>query len=48
MTPSPGEQYRYAVYRGPWEYEVLMQGLGIGQQLGWLAAQLAGDAWQTG
>lgn len=36
-----GEQYRHAVYRGPWEYEVPMQGLGIGQQLGWLTTRLS-------
>lgn len=43
-----GEQYPYPVYRGPWEYEVPMQGLGIGQQRGWLAAKLSGDERQTG
>lgn len=42
-----GEQFRYAVYRGPWEYEVPMQGLGIGQQLGWLTAQLSGNERQV-
>jgi hypothetical protein len=43
-----GEHYRYAVYRGPWEYEVPLQGLGIGQQLGWLTSQLSGEVQQAG
>jgi hypothetical protein len=42
-----GQQYRYAVYGGPWEYEVPMQGLGIGRQLGWLTAQLSATGWRT-
>jgi hypothetical protein len=41
LTVLAGEQYRYAVYRGPWEYEIPMKGMGIGQQLGWLTEQLA-------
>jgi hypothetical protein len=37
-----GEQYRTAVRGVPWPVEVPMQGLGIGQQLGWLTGRLAG------
>jgi hypothetical protein len=36
-----GEQYRYAVYNSPWEHEISMKGLGIGQQLGWQTARLS-------
>lgn len=43
-----GKQYRYAVYRGRWEYEAPMQGMGIGQQLGWPTARFSGDARQAG
>ncbi|WP_309108758.1 DUF6884 domain-containing protein [Arthrobacter sp.] len=42
-----GEQYRYALHGTQWQHEVPMKGLGIGQQLGWLAEQLAGDARQA-
>lgn len=38
-----GEQYRLVIYRGPWEYEAPMTGMGIGQQLGWLTGQLAAE-----
>jgi hypothetical protein len=34
-----GEQYRVAVRGVPWPVEIPMQGLGIGQQLGWLTDQ---------
>lgn len=43
-----GKQYRYAVYRGRWEYEAPMQGMGIGQQLGWATARFSGDTRQAG
>jgi hypothetical protein len=36
-----GEQYRVPVYRGAWEYEIPMKGMGIGQQLGWLTERLS-------
>ncbi|KRE81358.1 DUF6884 domain-containing protein [Arthrobacter sp. Soil764] len=36
-----GEQYRTILRDVPWPYEVPMQGLGIGQQLGWLTRKLA-------
>lgn len=36
-----GEQYRTALHRSPRPVEVPMQGLGIGQQLGFLTAALA-------
>lgn len=39
-----GEQCRYAVYGGRWPHEIPMKGLGIGQQLGWLTAELSADA----
>lgn len=39
-----GEQYRMAVYRGAYEYEIPMKGLGIGQQLGWLTERLSAGA----
>lgn len=35
-----GEQYRTILSVSPWPSEVPMKGLGIGQQLGWLTAQL--------
>lgn len=41
LTVLAGEQYRYAVYNSPWPHEIPMKGMGIGQQLGWLTAQLA-------
>ncbi|WP_200952103.1 DUF6884 domain-containing protein [Arthrobacter sp. Soil736] len=36
-----GEQYRTVLLNSQWPSEVPMHGLGIGQQLGWLTAQLA-------
>jgi hypothetical protein len=36
-----GEQYRTILRDIPWPYEVPLQGLGIGQQLGWLTRKLA-------
>lgn len=42
-----GEQYRYAVYGGRWLNEIPMKGLGIGQQLGWLTAELPADGRST-
>lgn len=36
-----GEQYRTVLRDIPWPYEVPLQGLGIGQQLGWLTARLS-------
>lgn len=36
-----GEQYRTVLRDIPWQYEVPLQGLGIGQQLGWLTRHLA-------
>ncbi|MFB9651940.1 hypothetical protein [Pseudarthrobacter oxydans] len=36
-----GEQYRVPAYRGIWEYEIPMKGMGIGQRLGWLTEKLA-------
>lgn len=36
-----GEQYRVAVRDVPWPVVVPMQGLGIGQQLGWLTGRLS-------
>ncbi|MBT2548955.1 DUF6884 domain-containing protein [Arthrobacter sp. ISL-65] len=38
-----GRQYRTALEGSPWPYQVPMQGLGIGKQLGWLTAKLAAD-----
>lgn len=40
LVALAGEQYRYAVHNGPWEYEIPMKGPGIGQQLGWLTERL--------
>ena len=42
-----GEQYRYAVYGGGWPHEIPMKRLGIGQQLGWLTAELSADRRST-
>ena len=36
-----GEQYRTLLRDVPWPYEIPMQGLGIGQQPGWLTRKLA-------
>lgn len=38
LVTLAGEQYRTILYKSPWPSEVPMQGLGIGQQLGWLTA----------
>jgi hypothetical protein len=38
-----GEQYRIAVHNSRWPVAVPMKGLGIGQQLGWLTAQLTAE-----
>jgi hypothetical protein len=35
------EQYRTVLFGSPWPSEVPMKGPGIGQQLGWLAGELA-------
>ncbi|QYF88469.1 DUF6884 domain-containing protein [Arthrobacter sp. PAMC25284] len=35
-----GEQYRTVLHGSPWPSEVPMEGLGIGQQLGWLTEKL--------
>jgi hypothetical protein len=40
LVALAGEQYRTALRNVPWRVEVPMQGLGIGQQLGWLTGQL--------
>ena len=41
LVALAGEQYRTVLLGSRWPYEVPMKGLGIGQQLGWLTAQLA-------
>lgn len=38
-----GEQYRTVLCNSPWRSEIPMKALGIGQQLGWLTEQLAGN-----
>lgn len=40
LVALAGEQYRTVLLNSVWRYEVPMKGLGIGQQLGWLTAQL--------
>lgn len=40
LVALAGAQYRTALQDGPRPSEVPMQGLGIGQQLGWLTARL--------
>jgi hypothetical protein len=37
-----GEQYRTCLWRCPWPTRVPMEGLGIGQQLGYLTKRLSG------
>lgn len=36
-----GEQYRTIFRPGPWAFSIPMEGLGIGEQLGWLTRELA-------
>jgi hypothetical protein len=38
-----GERYLCAVHGTPWPLEVPMKGLGIGQQLFWLTAELSAN-----
>lgn len=39
-----GAQHRTVLHTSRWECEIPMKGLCIGQQLGWLTAQLSGGA----
>nr|WP_216095262.1 DUF6884 domain-containing protein [Pseudarthrobacter chlorophenolicus] len=38
-----GKQYRAALEGSPWPIQIPMEGLGIGQQLGWLTGKLVGE-----
>jgi hypothetical protein len=40
LVALAGEQYRTVLHGSRWSFVVPMKGLGIGQQLGWLSAQL--------
>jgi hypothetical protein len=40
LVALAGERYRTVLHGSRWPFVVPMKGLGIGQQLGWLTAQL--------